>query len=242
MGRGFECRKDVMEALKEGYDSIVYRGYSGDYLSAVQHFDLIAEAWLRSSLQSFYADPRSRDQAWRTCKGALYEYAVLKSIQQIVDGDNELRRRFIVIAGSNIPSHYREQLVIRNWSEISPDADILVVERASSLVKAIVSCKTSLRERLTETAFWKRELEKSGSTRNIRLIFVTTDKDDELRIDSNRYIILHVVDCTFITDPQKYDRLIKFYKSKYGNRGDFTQLVSKIKMITEIGEYLRSLD
>jgi len=83
------------------------------------------------------------------------------------------------------------------------------------------ACKTSLRERLTETAFWRREPERNPRTRDIRLLFVTTDKDDELRIDTNRYIIFHVMNHRFVTDPNKCKQLIQVYKGKYGDRRDF---------------------
>jgi len=84
------------------------------------------------------------------------------------------------------------------------DVDILIIEKYTNSVIAILLYKTSLRERLTETAFWKRELEKTRDMREIKLIFVTTDKDNELRTETNRYILLHVIDYTFITDPKKY--------------------------------------
>lgn len=105
---------------------------------------------------------------------------------------------------------------------------------------AIISCKTSLRERLTETAFWKRELEKNKE--KINLIFVTTDKDNELKNDTNRYILLHVVDCTFVTDPIQYEELLRYYEAKYGSMEDFDELIKKVKPIDKIGEYLQNLE
>jgi len=135
----------------------------------------------------------------------------------------------------------KDQIVIRNWNDIFPDVDILIVERGSNLIMAILSCKTSLRERLTETAFWKRELEKTRDMKKIKLIFVTTDKDNELRTETNRYILLHVIDYTFITDPNKYDELIKIYKRKYGDRKDFNQLLIRVKFIDEIKDFLHHL-
>ncbi|RLE64597.1 MAG: hypothetical protein DRJ47_07440 [Thermoprotei archaeon] len=46
--------------------------------------------------------------------------------------------------------------------------------------------------------------------------FITTDKDNELRMDINHYILIHVIDCTFVTDPQKYDELIKVTRKDMG--------------------------
>ncbi|MEM0302483.1 MAG: BsaWI family type II restriction enzyme [Archaeoglobaceae archaeon] len=162
-------------------------------------------------------------------------------MNQVIQNDTNLRDRFEIATGDEALAQYREQIAIKNWNEILPDADILVLRKETKRVKAIISCKTSLRERLTETAFWKRELEKSDRTENTKIIFITPDKDEELKTETNRYILLHVIDCTFITDPQKFNALIKHYKKKYGLREDFSKLTSKIKSIDKIKEFLETL-
>jgi len=240
MRRGFKCKENVLISLKRGYDRIVEVEYSKNYLKAIQQFDFVAEEKLRNLLGRFYDNHRSRDQAWKTCKGSLYEYAVFKCIQQVIT-ENKLDDKLLVLMGDAALIQHKDQIVIRNWSDIFPDVDIIIIEKKTDLVKAIISCKTSLRERLTETAFWKRELEKTKNTQDIKLVFITTDKDNELRIDTNRYILLHVIDCTFVTDSKKYKELIEAYSKKYGNREDFDQLLSRVKFIGEIEQFLRSL-
>ena len=76
---------------------------------------------------------------------------------------------------------------------------------------------------------------------NIKLVFITTDRDNELRTETNRYIILHVVDYTFITDPNKYRELINAYEKKYGDREDFNQLLMRVKFIDEIENLIHQL-
>ncbi len=232
MRRGFKCRNDILQRLKERYDQTVLTIYEGDYLKAVEHFEEIAEGTLRNELSFFYSKQRSRDQAWKTCKGTVYEYAVFRCIQQEIEGTDKR-----ALFGDEALQQHRDQIVIHNWSDIFPDADILILKEDE--VVAIVSCKTSLRERLTETAFWKRELERFDQ--DIKLIFVTTDKDDELRTDTNRYILLHVVDCTFVTDPEKYKRLLEAYTRRYGKRRDFYELLARVKPIADIGHFLARL-
>ena len=134
---------------------------------------------------------------------------------------------------------YKDGFVIKNWSEIFPDVDLLIVKE--NKVEVIISCKTSLRERLTETAFWKRELERFETTRNIKIVLITTNKDDELQQDLNRYILLHVLNCTFITDPQKYEQLINDFKNKYGNRSEFPDLILKVRFIADFEQFLNQL-
>ena len=241
MRRGFKCKEEVLEALKEGYDEIVMKRFCQNFLETLKNFDSITESALRNILIRYYPKQRSRDQAWKTCKGSLYEYAVFKYIQNIVENDEILKDKIIIMMGDKALISYKDQIVIRNWCDIFPDVDILIIEKETNSVMAILSCKTSLRERLTETAFWKRELEKIKNATEIKLVFVTTDKDNELRTETNRYILLHVVDYTFITDSEKYNELIEAYKKKYGNRDDFHELLKRIKSIDKIKNFMHHL-
>lgn len=225
----------------EEYDVLVREEYDEDYMDAITNFDNLAENKLRGVLKEFYDKEKSRNQAWKTCKGHLYEYAIFKAINQVVQKNEVLRDRFKILMGDDALQQYGDRVVIKNWSDIFPDVDILILDKSTDQVKVIASCKTSLRERLTETAFWKRELEKNRSTRDIKVIFITTDKDNELRIDTNRYILLHVIDCTFVTNPEKYKALIQTYERKYGGRQDFGVIKLKVRPFLEIDKYLEEV-
>jgi len=235
MGK-YRCKNEVLKDLKNSYKQIVLMEYNNSYLEALKNFDYVAEEILRESvMQKYYKKTKSLNQAWKSCKGALYEYAVFESLQEIIKKMN--LKGINIFLGENIPENYNKQIIIKNWCEIYPDVDILIVKK--NKVVAIISCKTSLRERLTETAFWKRELEKRRE--NIKLLFITTDKDDELKNDTNRYILLHVIDCTFVTNPLQYERLIEHYEEKYGYMENFGKLIEKVKLIDEIGNFLKTL-
>ncbi|MEM0241354.1 MAG: BsaWI family type II restriction enzyme [Candidatus Nezhaarchaeales archaeon] len=239
MRRGYRCKEDALSYLINCYEDVVTKGFQGDYLEAVKCFESVSETKIRRDLNQFYKNFRSADQAWKTCKGVLYEYAVFKAIKQVID-NSQLRNSLQVVRGREVDT-YRDQIVIRNWNDILPDVDLLIVDKNNQLVKAIASCKTSLRERLTETAFWKRELEKYVNTKNIKIMFITIDKDGELKNESNRYIILHVIDYVIITDPTRYESLIKSYRKKYGGRRDFNFLVEKIKRVDDMETLLSEL-
>ena len=96
MRRGFKCRKEVFEVLKKNYTKIVEDKYDKNYLKGIKNFDSIAEEYLRSLLADSYSSSRSRDQAWRTCKGALYEYAVFKYLEEIIEHNEFLKSNFIL--------------------------------------------------------------------------------------------------------------------------------------------------
>ena len=141
MRRGFKCKKEVLEALKQNYDNIVLNRYTGSFLEALKNFDTLAENNLRAVLAPYYSNERSRDQAWKTCKGSLYEYAVFRYIQSIIESNVELRDKIAVMMGDEAIISHKDQIVIRNWCDIFPDVDILLIEKETNLVIAILSCK-----------------------------------------------------------------------------------------------------
>ncbi len=61
-----------------------------------------------------------------------------------------------------------------------PDADIVVYREENCAIVCIISCKTSLRDRLKQTAYWKLKLQESSLTRHIPMCLVTLDKDGDL--------------------------------------------------------------
>ena len=68
MRRGFKCRKNVLEELKQEYDSIVFERYKGNLATALENFEKIAENDLRKLLSKYYSNERSLNQAWKTWK------------------------------------------------------------------------------------------------------------------------------------------------------------------------------
>ena len=61
-----------------------------------------------------------------------------------------------------------------------PDADVVVYHAETFAVICIVSCKTSLRDRLKQTAYWKLKLQQNPFTNHVRVCLMTPDKDSEL--------------------------------------------------------------
>ncbi len=61
-----------------------------------------------------------------------------------------------------------------------PDADIIIYEPKTIKIIAILSSKSTLRERIAETGYWKIKLSQDSVTRNIRVLFITPDEDGDL--------------------------------------------------------------
>jgi type II restriction enzyme len=220
--------------LKELYDEYV-RKSKKKFLETVEEFEDITEEDIRPKFseilkKSGEKTQRSIDQAWRSCKGSLYEYAICRALDEILTGDASLAQKIDIIHGSKLNMNIKDQLTIRNWSDILPDVDFAIINKSCRRVVAVLSCKTSLRERLTETAFWSRELKPKG----IDIIFVTTDKDEEITMETNRYIVMHVLDYTIITDPKRYDEIINEWKKKYGDKPDFNDNIRRVLKFADI--------
>jgi type II restriction enzyme len=58
-----------------------------------------------------------------------------------------------------------------------PDADLVIIDPDDGAVIAVVSVKSSLRERITQTGYWKLKLLNSPITRDIKMYFLTLDDD-----------------------------------------------------------------
>jgi type II restriction enzyme len=66
-----------------------------------------------------------------------------------------------------------------------PDVDLVIIDPVNGSVIAAVSVKVTLRERITQTGYWKLKLLKSPTTKDIKMYFVTLDEDGTLTTQSN---------------------------------------------------------
>lgn len=72
-----------------------------------------------------------------------------------------------------------------------PDVDSAIVwidseRRWQSEILAIVSCKTSLRERIAQACYWKLKLVSSDVQKGIRVFLMTADHDDDFVIKNGK--------------------------------------------------------
>ena len=58
-----------------------------------------------------------------------------------------------------------------------PDADIVIYNPKDSRIISVISSKTSLRERIAHTGYWKFKLLASEKTAHIKLYLITPDTD-----------------------------------------------------------------
>ena len=88
----------------------------------------------------------------------------------------------------------RNLLVFYKNHGVVPDADIVIFDKKTFEIIAVLSCKASLRERVAQAAYWKLKLLANKSTEGILCFLVSTDKDGDFsrtgeKISRNRIIV-----------------------------------------------------
>lgn len=138
-------------------------------------------------------EPRKdAQQSWRSVSGQFLEIFVYKYI--------EARTEKSVLFQSELTEEHKYQLKLQFGSEQKlPDLDVVICSNDN--VETIISCKTSIRERVSQTLFWKKVVEEQT---NVHFYFVTTDSDDELSEGRKwRPIMETVMDGNFILEENK---------------------------------------
>jgi type II restriction enzyme len=130
----------------------------------------------------------SARQSWRPLVGDILVRLIKIGVDKLA-----LELGFEVCEDKNLKSKsISEKLfevkkaILINYGEfvLIPDGDLILYRFDEQINKievlAILSFKTSFRERFTETPYWKLKLKEQKTTENIKVLMVTTDNDDEI--------------------------------------------------------------
>jgi type II restriction enzyme len=118
-------------------------------------------------LKGYFANLKKRDKTFRNLQ-------VLK--------ESELNKNEIIVR--KLAVRYGDHLLL-------PDTDMVIANFAiedpwNSDVLAIVSCKTSLRERIAQACYWKLKLLSNNTTKNVKVFLTTTDNDNDFVLEEDR--------------------------------------------------------
>jgi type II restriction enzyme len=140
---------------------------------------------------------KDAEQSWHVFIGNSFQnlvYAILKgyfanlkkkdkTFQNLqVLKENELNKNDIIVR--KLAIRYGDHLLL-------PDTDMVIANASiedpwNSDILAIVSCKTSLRERIAQACYWKLKLLSNDTTKNVKVFLTTTDNDDDFVLQANR--------------------------------------------------------
>ena len=140
---------------------------------------------------------RYSEQAWHQYIGNTFEEMVYKlisgRISQLKQG-NLIPESVNVLSQSQVKMNdvvYRKIAIRYNNYLILPDIDICFVDQDfanpwNTSIIGIASCKTSLRERIAQSCYWKLKFLSSDITKHIKVYLITTDNDNDFSISEKR--------------------------------------------------------
>jgi len=235
------------EDLKNMYDEKKKLYRENAYLHISEIFEDAREEHKQQYLASKRAQKRIQqgeipdaEQSWKGFKGNNFERLILYIISSELGTDKIrcipgawLKRKQLSAELSEV----HQNLAVRYGKyRLLPDADLVVYNTSTYEVKAIISCKITLRERIAQTAYWKLKLASDPATMHIKGYFVTTDEDgdlvkgldDTLRASAarNRIIVEHELDGTYTLRESAESQRVKMF-GKFIN--DLRALINKLE-------------
>ena len=224
----------VMEKIMNSNDLIrLYNQYKRKHgKNTYRYISKILKVAKEQHKQSFLG--KDHEQSWRAFKGKNLEKLIFYVIEE------EVRAIGLeILSGSRLERTKEDNLdetiarVKRNllidYGEFGyhlPDADLIIFKPNSGRIIAILSIKVTLRERITQTAYWKIKLLSQTLTKHIRVYFITLDEDGTLSfkypVKKARAIIETELDCSYVlsevdieesTRVKGFDKFIEDLKS-----------------------------
>lgn len=186
----------TFKEVKEIYQTKKQHIKTGDFGFVSNIFEEIHDEYIERAKKQ----GKDANQSWNSWSGKnfqkLISYIITDFIKNSiwkvgVTDDDTLRRNTL---NEELDKVRRNIVVFYNQYAIVPDADIIIYDRNSYKVIAVLSCKASLRERIAQAAYWKIKLQSADVTRHILCYLVSSDKDKDFtrsgeNISRNRIIV-----------------------------------------------------
>ena len=205
---------EALEALISAYDEA--REDTPEDVDVAQLFEEVAKP-IHEAIFTSERPKGNLGQSWNSVKGQLFErfahYVILSMIRESSAKNLKLAYGNKTGEEDSDTSRIAEQKTARNSIKVdfgdqgkwSPDADLIVYSNYDDIrVEAIISCKTSLRERIAQTAFWRYKLASLKNTSHIENFLITLDSDGvffDNKPSKSRAIALSELDAIFVLKP-----------------------------------------
>ncbi len=179
---------DCFEDLKNLYDEMVVERGTEAYKYIHELLEKARE--LRYAYLTIHAPDKDKGQSWRSFIGNNFEKLLQHIITEAIESHGVKVIGGRKLKGRRLPQELvavKQNLTINygRFGELLPDADIVIYEPEKSRVIAVISSKTSLRERVVQTSYWKSKFQNSENTKHIKVYLITPDRDKDLtRMDT----------------------------------------------------------
>lgn len=145
----------------------------------------------------FPFETKDFEQSWRSVKG--------KGLERVVE--YVLQRELVGLDLELLPLSALDEYIEIDFAEYGrhlPDVDLAIYQPSKDRILAILSIKSSLRERATQTAFWRLKMHGFAKTRDVQVYLVTPNSDDILRRadrpNKQRAVLENDIDGTYIVN------------------------------------------
>lgn len=170
---------NLYEKNKKSYGRDTYK-----YISAI-----LAEA-KKIHYKDFLKNPtpkKDHEQSWKGFKGNALE----KLIKHIL-GEEIVLLGFKIVSGKKFEKTFPKNLSVElqtvkknlsiDFGQCGfhiPDVDLVIYDPKSLKVVAVLSSKSSLRERIAQSGYWNIKIKNYSLTKHIKVFFVSPDEDGE---------------------------------------------------------------
>ena len=200
-----EFKVEALEKLKK-----LYKDHGFD---AFEYIDDIISGYESEYEQSYKG--KSWGQSWRVWKGKVFEDLLIELFELYIEGTNlglTIETALRGAKNSKLEKLQEQALIHYNKGKILPDSDIILYNKDSFEVLAILSLKTSFRDRISMVGYWSLKTKQKG----IKYVFITLDQDNHFSSISERRkkarLIMEEPDGTFVLNENvSEDENIKYF-------------------------------
>ncbi len=182
--------KEIERKLEEGEITLAealkkLNALKGEYIKTIQ------------KVKRHIKDP---EQSWHSYIGKKFEKIIFNALKGYIEILKKKYPEFqglVALTDKDITNKREYEVIFRKLAVkygeylLLPDTDIVIADYNSSnpwesKVLAIVSCKTSLRERIAQSCYWKLKLLSSDVTKHVKVYLVTRDNDEDFALNYDR--------------------------------------------------------
>lgn len=160
-------------------------------VEAYKHIsDLLEEAKIlhKKDWEKYPTKKNDHEQSWKGFKGSALEKMILHILEDAVKS-LELKivsgKKFERTDPKNLSlelKQVKKNLAI-DYGKFGfhlPDADLVIYNPKDCRVLAVLSSKSTLRERIAQTGYWNLKIKNDALTKHVKVFFLTLDEDGTL--------------------------------------------------------------
>jgi len=168
-----------IDQIKKIYLSRKKKEIGDNFIKSI--FDEIKEKYKKEKRR----EGKDANQSWNSWSGKALQELIKFIVEDFISSlkfpigitnDASLRKKKLP---AELDRVRRNIEIFYDFHSIIPDADIIIYDKFSYRIIAVLSCKASLRERVAQSAYWKLKFQYNDTTKDILYYLLSTDNDGD---------------------------------------------------------------